>query len=70
MEQVLVLCLIDLQATLHQVEGNDEGVRGSARQNATDTAQGEVVERAEFASIAGQSVSGLDVAGRDELVLF
>lgn len=48
-EQVLVLCLVDLQPTLDEIEWHNERVSRSAAQDTAETAQREVVSRAEFA---------------------
>jgi len=51
MEQVLVLGLVDLQTALDQIQWDHKGVGGAAAEDATDTAQGEVLGAAEFARV-------------------
>lgn len=35
---ILVFSLVDLESALHEIQWNDEGVRGSARQDSTEAA--------------------------------
>lgn len=42
-EQVLILCLVDLQPTLDEIEWHDESVSRSAAKDTAKTAKGEVV---------------------------
>jgi len=51
MEQVLVLGLVHLQTALDQIQWDHKGVGGAAAEDATDTAQGEVLGAAEFARV-------------------